>query len=365
MDLSFEEFRGAIEEHERSRELLFVDGRPFFVLLTQQFSRQEIEKICDTATAIRRLDRNYEGRTFLRGLLQGQRVMNLFGQPSTRTAESFIAAAEKLGASARVISDLNVSSMAKGETVEDSVRTLSSFFDIIVTRHADDTFATRAAWGLSRSGRPIPVISAGAGRSQHVTQSLLDIYTLRYGRSRQPAIDGSRIAIIGDVARNRAARSLAFALARFSVGRIDFVAPEAYLPDATLIADLKSRQIDVGNYPSIRALMEAGGRELDAIYMTRLQQEWDQKDASVGLGTSEDFVLKNEFRERIRPDCLILHPLPRVNELPDEWESHPGFMVWRQVRNGMWVRAALFATIYGADLEIRARAARLSLVDEA
>ena len=134
----------ALDESEKRRALLMRDGRPFHVLLSQQFSRPQIESLCDTATAIRRLDRHVDGRDFLRGVLRGYRIMNLFAQPSTRTAESFVAAADKLGASSRLVSDLRTSSFAKGETVEDSVRTLSSFFDAIVTRHQDDDFATRA-----------------------------------------------------------------------------------------------------------------------------------------------------------------------------------------------------------------------------
>ena len=363
MSRSYASFAHAAMDPERCREHLFVNERPFYVLLTQQFTRLEIEKICATATAIRRLDRIHEGRTFLRGLLAGQRVMNLFAQPSTRTAESFIAAAEKLGASARLVSDLNSSSMAKGESVEDSVRTLSSFFDLIVARHPDESFALRAAWGLSQSGRPVPVVSAGSGKSHHVTQSLLDIYTLSYSWADNGGIDGKRMVVVGDVARNRAARSLAFAVARFGIRQLDFVAPPAYMPDEQLIEDLRARNVKVELHPSIAACMDSQSEGIDALYMTRLQQEWDTPDPERGLGTEADFILDPSFRSRLRPDCVLMHPLPRVNELPDSWEDHPGFVVWRQVRNGMWVRAALFSTIFGADLEIRARAARLGLID--
>lgn len=363
MSISFESFARAAMDPARCREHLFVRGRPYFVLLTQQFTRSEIETICATATAIRRLDRVWEGRSFLRELLAGQRVMNLFAQPSTRTAESFIAAAEKLGASIRLVSDLSSSSMAKGESVEDSVRTLSSFFDLIVARHPDERFALRAAWGLSQSGRPIPVVSAGSGRSHHVTQSLLDIYTLSYSWLERGGIDGKRIMIVGDVARNRAARSLAFALARFGVKTIDFVAPAAYAPDAQLVADLQAQSVEIQMHARIADCIEHHGEGIDAIYMTRLQQEWDEPDEPRDLGTADDFILHSSYRQRLRPDCVLMHPLPRVNELPDSWEDHPGFVVWRQVRNGMWVRAALFSTIFGADVEIRARSARMGLTD--
>ncbi|MCA9696742.1 MAG: hypothetical protein KC431_04380, partial [Myxococcales bacterium] len=168
MGISYDEFKDAIQDGARRRSLLNRDGRPFFILLSQQFSRDELEQLCDTATAIRRLDRHRDGREFLLGILRGHRVMNLFAQPSTRTAQSFMAAAEKLGATVSLVSDLQTSSFAKGESIADSVRTLSSFFDAIVVRHPDDDFATQSAWALHRSNRPIPVLSAGSGKSQHV-----------------------------------------------------------------------------------------------------------------------------------------------------------------------------------------------------
>ncbi|GEM_PF-246511 len=361
MSISYEEFREALHDRERRPTLLRRDGRPYFILLSQQFSRAELEVLCDTATAIRRLDRDRDGRSFLTSQLRGYRIMNLFAQPSTRTAESFVAAAEKLGAQCRLVSDLSTSSFAKGESVADSVRTLSSFFDGIVTRHHDDEFAVRAAWALSRSGRPIPVISAGSGKSQHVTQSLLDIYTLRYSFSESGGLDGKHIVIVGDVGRNRAAQSLAYLLTKFQVGQVTFVSPAKYRPDAELVAYIRRHDILVDTTEDLETTIRKGPKDIDAIYMTRLQQEWDTNDDKT-LGTTGPFVLQPKFREMLRDDCVIMHPLPRVNELPDEWESHPGFVVWRQVRNGMWMRAALFASIYGADVEIRARAARLGLI---
>ncbi|MFO0631533.1 MAG: hypothetical protein U0168_01645 [Nannocystaceae bacterium] len=366
MSTTFEEFKAGLDERERRRALLTRDGRPFFVLLSQQFLRPDIETLCDTATAIRRLDRHVDGREFLRGLLRGLRIMNLFAQPSTRTAESFIAAADKLGANSRLVSDLRTSSFAKGESIEDSVRTLSSFFDAIVTRHQDDDFAMRAAWSLAASRRPIPVVSAGSGKSQHVTQSLLDLYTLRYSFAERGGVDGKNVVIIGDIARNRAARSLAYLLTRFERPRIHFVSPDAFAPDDELMRYLHRHEVETSVHNALQPLLHTGGSDIDAIYVTRLQQEWDRGNNGIPdageRGSSEDYVLKPEYRRLIRPECVIMHPLPRVNELPESWEDHPGFMVWRQVRNGMWIRAALFAAMFGADGEIRARAGRLSLV---
>lgn len=367
MTVSFEEFKAALSSSSRRRQQLTRNGKHFFILLSQQFSPEDLEALCDTATAIRRLDRHIEGREFLRGVLRGARIMNLFAQPSTRTAESFAAAADKLGAISRVVNDLQTSSFAKGESVEDSVRTLSSFFDAIVTRHPDDDFGIRASWALSQTQRQIPVISAGSGKSQHVTQSLLDIYTLRYSFAERGGVHGKTVVIIGDIARNRAARSLAYLLTKFEkpTPRIHFVSPAEFAPDDDLIDYIRDHGIEIEVHPSLQPLLAEHGRSIDAIYVTRSQKEWDTGGAPKDkgdLGSSEEFVLKHEYRDLIRPDCVIMHPLPRVNELPDAWEEHPGFVVWRQVRNGMWIRAAVFATVFGADLEIRNRATRLELL---
>ncbi|MEM6992416.1 MAG: aspartate carbamoyltransferase [Myxococcota bacterium] len=359
----FAAFMEGLGDSALRTELLTRHGRPYYVLISQQFSGQQIETLCDTATAIRRLDRHRQGRDFLRSVLQGYRIMHLFAQPSTRTAQSFMAGADKLGALSKQVTDLSTSSFAKGESVEDSVRTLSSFFDAIVVRHSDDEFAKRAAWALSQSGRPIPVISAGSGKSQHVTQSLLDIYTLRYSFAERGGVHGKSVLIIGDIARNRAARSLAYLLTKFSKPRLFFACPEKYAPDAELRAYLEKHAIEVVIHDSLEHVLRERGRHIDAIYVTRLQQEWDAaSQGDTKLGAEDAYVLKPEYRELVRPDCVIMHPLPRVNELPVEWESHPGFVVWRQVRNGMWMRAALFASVWGADEEIRARAKRLFLV---
>jgi aspartate carbamoyltransferase catalytic subunit len=357
---TYDAFRAGVEDESTRRGLLFREGRPRFVLFAQQFDRAELERLCETATAVRRLDRHREGVPFLRSLLSGKRVLNLFAQPSTRTNESFVAAAEKLGASVRVVSDLRTSSFAKGETVEDSVRTLSSFYDTIVTRHPDDDFAIRASWALARSRRPIPVISAGSGRSEHPTQALLDVYTLRYSFAERGGIDGKRILMVSDIGRNRAARSLALLLTRYAIRRLDVACFPGHGPDPAFRAALEAGGIELVLHPSVASALTAIGPELDAIYVTRLQQEWDAPGQA--LGTSDDFVLSWDLRGHIRPDCAILHPLPRVNELPDDWDDHPGFVVWRQVRNGMWMRAALLAHVHGAADEIGARARRLELV---
>jgi aspartate carbamoyltransferase catalytic subunit len=217
-----------------------------------------------------------------------------------------------------------------------------------VTRHGDDDFAARAAWALATSSRPIPVITGGSGRTEHPTQALLDIYTLARAYRDRGGLDHRRVLLVGDIGRNRAARSLATMLSRFEVDRIDVACTESHPPEPAFVAALQRRGTTLDFHPDVESALRTIGHDLDAVYMTRLQQEWDAQ-ASAELGASEGFILKAEYRTLVRDDCQIMHPLPRVNELPDTWADHEGFAIWHQVRNGMWVRAALLATMFGAD----------------
>lgn len=349
MPLTFDEFQERLRAAESRRELLWSEGRPRYVLLSQLFERSDLDRLFATADAIQRLDFTEEGAAFLRSTLRRKRVVNLFAQPSTRTCESFVAAAEKLGASARVLSDVDATSLAKGESVEDTLRTLACFYDALVVRHPDESFAARAAWASAASDRPIPVISAGSGRSEHPSQALLDLYTFHHAwRGR---LEGRRIVLVGDIGRNRAARSLALLLPRFDRVSLDIACHPDHRPEPEFLEALEEGGIE----PSFHASIEdALSESVDAIYVTRLQQEWDTDGGP--LGTAEAFVLRPELRAKVRPDCLVLHPLPRVNELPDDWADHPGFLIWSQVRNGVWVRAALLATVFGVDAVIRSQA---------
>lgn len=348
MDLSFDAFLGSVSVPAITpspatsgtlRELLFRDGHPHYVLTSYQFDRADLDALFATTDRIRLLEKTEGGRRQLRSLLAGVRVVNLFAQPSTRTCESFVAAAEKLGATARVLSDMRATSFAKGETVEDAVRTLACFYDLLVCRHPDETFAARAAWASATSDRPMPVISAGSGRSEHPSQALLDLYTLH---REWRGVDGKRVLLIGDIGRNRAARSLALLLTRYTGVAIDIACHPSHPPEPAFVQVLS----EAGITPKFHDSLESGlATAPDALYVTRLQQEWD--DGSAPLGTDDAFVLRPDLRDRVPDRCLILHPLPRVNELPDDWASHPGFLIWRQIRNGMWVRAALLAHVFG------------------
>lgn len=328
---SLQAFEAALTGADRS--VAFDGDRPRYVVRASMFERADLERLFSRVQLLQQLDRATAAHR-----LANQRVLLLFGQPSTRTSESFAAAAHKLGAHPRVVADLDVTSFVKGESVEDAAQVFAAFYDAVVVRHPEPEFVTRLAWGLHRGPRHRPLISAGAGTLAHPTQALLDVYTLQ--QTWPSGIDGKRVAIIGDAGRNRTARSLAVMLTRFESVTIDFVCPPTHSVQPDLVSLLEERGATVREHPALGAFLREHGRHIDALYVTRLQQEWDAQPAAT-LGADQDFVLHADYAPFLTESCRILHPLPRVNELPSSWDQHPGFLVWEQVHNGMWVRAGL------------------------
>lgn len=323
------------------------DGHPFHVLTAQQFDRPTLDRLCDLATKIRRIAKTRGGMLFLQDLLSEKRVMLYFAQPSTRTFLSFYAASQMLGLHPAEVRDTTTSSEIKGESAEDSVRTFSSFFDLIIMRHPAGGFAERIAWMLSNSDRPVPVINAGSGKDQHPTQALLDIYTLARSFEALGGIEGKKIAFVGDLARGRTVRSLAQLLTLYPGVRQVFVAPEGLQIGADILATLDR----AGTTYELGSDFEAILPEVDAIYMTRIQDEWDVAQESRAIDTSR-YHFRAEHLARLRPHAVLLHPLPRRKEIAPEVDADPRAVYWRQVRNGMWIRAALILTVFDRQYEV-------------
>jgi len=346
--MTYKSFLEELNTEKGIEKYLFnFDGSLRHVLFSQQFSKRKIINLCENSEQIRNIFGLENGTPKLSKRLTNKRIMNLFAQPSTRTAQSFMAAAENLGASTKLVSDLNTSSFAKGETVEDTVRTLSSFFDAIVVRHPQDDFASKSVWALENSSRPVSVISAGCGSSQHVTQSLLDVYTMYRSFERLGGIDNKKIVIVSDLSRNRAALSLSYMLSKFLDITIIFVCPPEFQMDPPFyktLTDSGTKFVTTHSLESLEKITNKFGKP-DAIYMTRVQAEYGNTNNEIKA--SDDFVLKKKYEKHLSDHSIIMHPLPRINELPKEWENHPGFMAWKQIRNGMWIRTALFFDIFG------------------
>ncbi len=250
----------------------------------------------------------------------------LFYAPSTRTRLSFEAAMHRLGG--RVVSTENArafSSEIEGEQVEDTIRIVAGYSDVIVIRHPDEDGASRAA-----AVSPVPVINAGDGNGgQHPTQALLDLYTIYRERS----LDGLSIAFIGELDRGRTARSLAYLLAKFERIRIFFVAP----PEMQMKPDILEYLDRHGVHYDLASDLDRVIGEVDVVYQTRIRPE---RFSSVSSYRIDSSVL-----QKMKPDALILHPLPRTVELDETVDSDPRALYFRQAANGLYVRMALLTML--------------------
>lgn len=323
-------------------------GQTYHALVAQQFSRPMLEDLCSLATFVRRMAKTRDGSRFLQTQLFDKRAMLYFAQPSTRTYLSFDSACQTVGLDCMDVRDSSTSSEVKGESPEDTIRTFSSYTDLIIMRHPAGGFAERIAWMLSNTSRPVPVINAGSGKDQHPTQALLDIYTLERSFENIGGIDGKTVAFVGDLNRGRTARSLAGLLTKYDGVKIYFIAP----PELQIGADILA-QLDAAGVPyEVCHDFEKMIPEVDAIYMTRIQDEWDVDNESSRIDTSK-FYFTKEHLNILKKDAVIMHPLPRRKEIDVAVDDDPRAVYWRQVRNGMWIRSALILSIFGCDGAVR------------
>jgi aspartate carbamoyltransferase catalytic subunit len=325
---------------------LYFHAPPHHTLIAQQFSREQLETLCQLATKIRRISKRREGANFLKTLLSDKRAMLYFAQPSSRTYLSFNSACQILGLSTMDVRDTKTSSEIKGESPEDTIRTFSSYADMIIMRHPVGGFAERVAWMLSNTNRAIPVLNAGSGADQHPTQALLDIYTLARSFEDIGGIDGKNIAFVGDLARGRTVRSLAWLLTLYQDVKLSFVAPEQLQVGSDILKQLDASGIQYEVTQNFAEVMP----KADALYMTRIQDEWDADGESATIDTSA-FGIEAADLERMKETAVIMHPLPRRKEISPDVDNDPRAIYWRQMRNGMWARAALILTTFGREHE--------------
>lgn len=329
------------------------DGWPYHCLIAQQFDRHQLDTLGSLATKIRRIAKTEEGMNFLRSQLSHKRAMLYFSQPSSRTFLSFCAACQILGIAIGEVRDTATSSEFKGESKDDSVRTFSSYFDLIIMRSQMGGLAERVAWVLSNSERPIPVINAGSGKDQHPTQALLDIYTLHRSFEDRGGIDGKTILFTGDLLRGRTVRSLSWLLTVYRDVQQIFAAPRDLQIGDDILSMLDKEKIRYRLTDDFKGAIP----EADAIYMTRIQDEWDAE----GCGGKPkrdigDYSFDGRDLARLKKDAVIMHPLPRRDEISTDVDRDPRAVYWRQMRNGMWIRTALIATIFKREGMIQAYA---------
>jgi aspartate carbamoyltransferase catalytic subunit len=290
------------------------------VVSSEQFDRDMLASLFDRA---RLLDGVRDGR------LQGRIMASLFYEPSTRTRLSFESAMLRLGGSILGTEAAHTfSSAIKGETLEDTVRMVSAYADVIVLRHDQIGAAARAA-----AVATVPVINAGDGPGEHPTQALLDLFTIRREVGR---IDGVHVAFCGDLRFGRTARSLALLLAQYRDVRFTFVAPPIVQVGPDIIGRLEERGVPYSLADNLRDI--AGS--VDVVYQTRVQRE-RFTEASEFEAARAAFRIDAEFMRALRANAVVMHPLPRVDEIAPEVDSDPRAAYFRQAANGVALRMAL------------------------
>ncbi|MCM1153202.1 MAG: aspartate carbamoyltransferase [Muribaculum sp.] len=303
-------------------------------------SKEEIEEIIDLAMDI------IDHRDQYSEACRGKKLATLFYEPSTRTRLSFTAAMMELGGNVLGFNDANSSSVSKGETVADTSKVISCFADIIAMRH----YQEGAALVASMNAR-VPVINAGDGSHAHPTQTLTDLLTIRREVGR---FDNITIGFCGDLLFGRTVHSLIKALSRYTGVKVVLIAPERL----RLPAYMKEEVCELNGveYKEVESLEEVID-ELDILYMTRVQKE-RFLDESEFDRLKDSFILDAEKMKLAKPHMVVLHPLPRVNEITVDVDSDPRAAYFRQVENGKFVRMALILSLLrkaesGDDTQLR------------
>ena len=325
-----------------------IPNTPYHTLFAQQFDRDLLERLAALSNRIRFMAKSKEGALYLKSLLPHKRAMLYFSQPSSRTFLSHLNACQILGLTTSSVRDAATSSEAKGESKTDTIRTFSSYVDMIIMRCPEKGLAEQMAWELSNSDRPIPILNAGSGKDQHPTQALLDIYTLLRSFEKKGGLENRTVTFCGDLLRGRTVRSLSYLLTNFKNVRQVFVAPPQLQVPEDVLAILKEKGVSYAVSDNLREATSLS----DAVYMTRIQDEWDQsKGESAKIDTSR-FKFGAEELKLLPKDGVILHPLPRRDEIATCCDHDPRAMYWRQMRNGMWIRSALIAMTFGFEKQI-------------
>jgi aspartate carbamoyltransferase catalytic subunit len=295
-----------------------------------QFDRAEVERLFEQTDRLRDLPRTAAP-------LAGRILATIFYEPSTRTRLSFESAMVRLGGS--VLSTENArefSSAIKGESVEDTIRIVEGYADAIVIRHYEQGAARRAADVAS-----VPVINGGDGPGEHPTQALLDLYTIKHELGR---IDGLRVALVGDLRFGRAVRSLALLFCLTTGTELIFVSP----PAVPMGADVRHALDDHGITHRDESDLSAVLPHADVVYQTRIQRERfatpGEYEASRGV-----YVIDETMMSRLNPNAIVMHPLPRVDEISPGVDADPRAAYFRQAHNGVYLRMALLSSLLTDD----------------
>jgi len=302
--------------------MVFMDQ--FHIIGAKQFDRTALEEIFELTEEMEKVEASGGSDRY-----KTKVMTTLFFEPSTRTRLSFESAMCRLGG--KVIGTENASqfsSAIKGETLEDTIRIVSGYSDVIVMRHTEIGAAERAA-----AVATVPIINAGDGAGEHPTQALLDIYTIKKELGH---VDDLQIAMIGDLTYGRTVHSLSYLLSKFNGIKIYYTAPEN-----VLIPPYVKKFLEVNNVEYVETSdFEEVAAKVDVLYQTRIQKErfpsLDEYEKAKGKYIINDSILK-----LMKKDAIIMHPLPRAGEIATEVDADPRAAYFRQAQNGLYVRMAL------------------------
>ncbi|KAL7217903.1 hypothetical protein ACSBR2_011184 [Camellia fascicularis] len=296
------------------------------VVEAQQFDRDILSAIFEVAREMEKIEKNSPKSQILKGFL----MATLFYEPSTRTRLSFESAMKRLGG--EVLTTENArefSSAAKGETLEDTIRTIEGYSDIIVMRHFESGAARRAAVTAS-----IPVINAGDGPGQHPTQALLDVYTIEREIGK---LDGIKVGLVGDLANGRTVRSLAYLLSKYQDVKIYFVSPEVVKMKDDIKDYLTLKGLD---WEESDDLMEVASK-CDVVYQTRIQRERFGERIDLYQEAQGKYIVDRAVLHAMQEHAVIMHPLPRLDEITVDVDVDKRAAYFRQAKNGLYIRMAL------------------------
>lgn len=297
------------------------------IISIKDFSREEIDYMLKIAKTMEKVD------TKGSEMLKGKILATLFFEPSTRTRLSFEAAMHKLGGSTIGFAEAEIASVRKGENLADTIRTVESYADVIAVRHPLEGAARLAA-----EFAKVPIVNAGSGAEEHPTQALLDLYTIRKECGK---LDGLKIAFVGDLRYGRTVHSLAYALSLYGI-ELFLVSPESLKMRREVLQTIKER-ISVSETTNLEKVIP----QVDVLYVTRIQKE-RFPDPAEYVKVKGSYRIDMKTLTAAKKDLIILHPLPRVDEIAAEVDNTPYARYFQQVWNGIVVRMALLALLLGA-----------------
>jgi len=291
------------------------------------YSRAQLDYILDVADEMVKIEK--QGSDLARGKV----LASLFFEPSTRTRLSFESAMFRLGGSVTTVADPMTSSAKKGESFEDTIRTVMNYVDIIAMRHPDNDAALRAA-----KVSTVPYINGGSGTWEHPTQTMLDLHCIRYAKG---GIDGLTIGMVGDLKNGRTVHSLLKALRNYDV-KAYCIAPDALKMKQEVLDEVKDK-IEVVEVSDLPATMP----KLDVVYMTRVQRERFASQEEYDKVKDSYIMDRRMVQKHGKKDVAIMHPLPRVNEISTDVDDLPNAWYFRQMKHGIYTRMAVIALALG------------------